>query len=210
MKTILCFGDSLTWGFNPENFERYPYQLRWTIQLQSMLGEGHRVIEEGFNGRTTVIENPYKAHCSGIAALPMLLESHSPIDLVIIMLGSNDLQLHCAVSAPQAAAGCVTCINKIQMSMAGPKGTAPKTLLMAPPPMKQPAKGMELFFTGAKKESENIAQHYKTVANMMGVDFFDAGAVVSASELDGIHLDEPAQAILAAHLAEKIRPTLSL
>ena len=92
LKNILCFGDSNTWGYAPVTGERYPGHVRWTGVLQSCLGDDYFVIEEGLNGRTTVHNEPLRPHRNGASLLPVLLESHSPLDLVIVMLGTNDLK----------------------------------------------------------------------------------------------------------------------
>src|SRR6187401_3541591 len=97
MKTVLCFGDSNTWGFVPESITaphamRHAPDLRWTGVLARELGAGYRVIEEGLSGRTTVHEDPIMGNRNGSLHLPSCLESHSPIDVVMLMLGTNDLK----------------------------------------------------------------------------------------------------------------------
>ncbi len=208
MKNILCFGDSITWGFDPETFGRFPTEERWTMRLQHELTGDVRIIEEGLGGRTTVLDTPYQDSRSGVACLPMLLESHMPLDLVILMLGTNDLKPQFSGDARAAAAGCGSCIEKILASSAGIEGLSPKVLLMAPPPMKKPVKGMEVYFGEGIDESQHLAENYKKIAGIYQVPFFDAGAVVEVSALDGIHLDKAAQPVLARHLAEFIQPIL--
>ena len=91
MKTILCFGDSNTWGYNPENGQRFGPEERWTGILRNSLGEDYRVIEEGLNGRTTLWDDPIAGFKNGLDYLMPCLESHMPFDLITIMLGTNDL-----------------------------------------------------------------------------------------------------------------------
>lgn len=81
MKSILCFGDSNTWGYNPRTKERYPRNERWTGMLRQELGDGYEIIEEGLNGRITVWEDPIEEHKNGKEYLIPCLESHQPIDL---------------------------------------------------------------------------------------------------------------------------------
>ena len=93
MKNILAFGDSLTWGFIAGSFERHPFDVRWPNVLAAGLHGKARVIEEGHNGRTTVFDDPTTLDDrNGAKALPMLLSTHTPLDLVIIMLGTNDIK----------------------------------------------------------------------------------------------------------------------
>ena len=91
MKQILCFGDSNTWGYDGESGERLPFKVRWTGRLQKAYeGKDVRIIEEGLCGRTTVFEDPFRQGRRGTALLPTLLETHHPVDLVVLMLGTND------------------------------------------------------------------------------------------------------------------------
>ena len=99
MKTILCFGDSNTWGYNPENRQRFGPEERWTGILRNSLGEDYRVIEEGLNGRTTLWDDPIEGFKNGLDYLMPCLESHRPFDLITIMLGTNDLKCRFSVSA---------------------------------------------------------------------------------------------------------------
>ena len=108
MKNVLCFGDSNTWGFMPESIslpcpERHPHDVRWTGVLARELGGGYRVIEEGQNGRTTVHDDPFALARNGKTVLPAILESHKPLDLVVLMLGTNDLKAVYGVSPGEIA-----------------------------------------------------------------------------------------------------------
>ena len=105
MKTILCYGDSNTWGYNPSMGGRYARDERWPGVLRKELGEGYLVIEEGLNGRTTVWDDPIEGYKNGKTYLVPCLETHKPLDLVIILLGTNDLKMRFSVSALIQAAG---------------------------------------------------------------------------------------------------------
>jgi lysophospholipase L1-like esterase len=102
-QSVLCFGDSNTWGYNPKDGSRYPAHIRWTGVLQQKLGQGFRVIEEGLNGRTTTINEEERPMRSAADILPVLIESHRPLDFVVLMLGTNDLKTHFDRSSEQIA-----------------------------------------------------------------------------------------------------------
>lgn len=135
MYTIMCYGDSLTWGYVPGTGERFPFERRWTGLLQKNLGKKFRIIEESLNGRTTVWEDAFLPDRDGRKMLRPLLESHSPIDLIIIMLGTNDMQPYRNCRASESARGCKSLIEVVQKSRSGPNGTIPEILLVAPPPL---------------------------------------------------------------------------
>lgn len=99
MKTIVCYGDSNTWGYDPVTMDRLPITQRWTGVLAQELGAGYRVIEEGLNGRTTVWDDPIEGYKNGKEYLIPCLETHRPIDLITILLGTNDLKMRFSVSA---------------------------------------------------------------------------------------------------------------
>lgn len=102
-KNILCFGDSNTYGYSPEGTGRYPRQERWTGILAQRLGPAYRILEEGLCGRTTVWEDPIEGDKCGIRHLPSCIASHTPLDLVIIMLGTNDFKQRFHVTASDIA-----------------------------------------------------------------------------------------------------------
>jgi len=135
MKTILCFGDSNTWGYDPEGGERLPYEQRWPTVMQRELGGGFLVIPEGLNGRTTVFEDPFMPDRCGAAALPMLLDTHAPLDLVVIMLGTNDVKRYFSVSSAQIARGMERLVSLVRVSEAGVNEAAPPVLVVSPVPL---------------------------------------------------------------------------
>ena len=96
-KTILCYGDSNTWGYDPVNACRYDRNIRWPGVLQKELGQAYYVKEEGLCGRTTVWDDPVEGHKNGLKQLTPILHSHCPLDLVVIMLGTNDLKMRYSV-----------------------------------------------------------------------------------------------------------------
>ena len=126
VRTILCYGDSNTWGSDPETRERFPEDVRWPGVLRKRLDEEYRVIEEGLPGRTTVRDGPIEGdHKNGRTYLMACLESHRPIDLITLMLGTNDLKAHFGSSASDIAQGAASLANMMLRSGCGPDGGAP-------------------------------------------------------------------------------------
>jgi len=207
MKTILCYGDSNTWGYNPTDAGRYPRDVRWTGVLARELGEGYLVIEEGLNGRTTVWDDPIEGYKNGYDYLIPCLETHRPIDLVVLMLGTNDLKVRFSVSAYDIANSAGVLVDVIQKSAAGPDGGAPRVLLMAPPPLARLTQFAEMF-EGAAAKSRKLGEHYRRVAAERGCAFLDAGSVIVSSDVDGIHFDPPEHAKLGRAVAERVKALL--
>lgn len=189
MKTILCYGDSNTWGFDPSSGGRYPPEVRWTGVLRRELGEGYTVIEEGLNGRTTVWDDPVQGvHRNGSTYLLPCLESHMPLDLVILMLGTNDLKTRFSVPALDIANSAGRLVEIIQRSGTGPNGSSPAVLLVAPPPTGK-LSGYAEMFSGEAEKSRKFGRYYRQVAEQYGCYFLDAGEYVVSSDLDGIHFE---------------------
>ena len=207
MKTILCYGDSNTWGYNVADAGRFPRAVRWTGVMARELGAGYHVIEEGLNGRTTVWDDPIEGYKNGKEYLIPCLETHRPIDLVVLMLGSNDLKVRFSVSAYDIANGAGVLVDVIQKSAAGPDGRAPRVLLMAPPPIATLSEFAEMF-EGAAAKSKKFAEHYRRVADERGCSFLDTATVIVSSDVDGIHLDPPEHGKLGLAVAGRVRELL--
>src|SRR5215216_4593077 len=188
MRTVLCYGDSNTWGYEPATGNRFPEDVRWPGVLARELGEGFRVIEEALNGRTTVRDDPVEEYKNGKDYLRPCLESHAPLDLVIIALGVNDLKARFFASASDAADGAGVLVNIAQRSGAGPDGGSPAVLLVAPPPVGALTELAQMF-AGAGEKSKGFSHQYRRVAQKYGCLLLDAGEVVRASDRDGIHLE---------------------
>jgi lysophospholipase L1-like esterase len=203
MKTIVCFGDSNTWGTNPFDWTRYPIENSWPGVLSKRLGKNYRVIEEGLPGRTTVWEDPLGEHRSGKEYLLPCLLSHQPIDLVVLMLGTNDLKVHFHATAEDIAAGAGMLVQMIQNSKTGPGGGAPLVLLIAPPPILEVEITGEMFANGAEK-SKKFGHYFARIANEHGCAYLDAGEIIQSHPNDGIHLGEDAHQLLGLAIAEKI------
>ena len=188
MKNILCFGDSNTWGYEPLVARRYPADARWTGVLQRSLGDGFRVIEEGLNGRTNVTNEEGRPIRSGLEVLPVLLESHRPLDLVVIMLGTNDLNHDFDLSAVQIADGARQVCRSVidcEYLMDDP----PQILLISPTHVELVTVEEQDLFIGAIEKSRELAEHYQAVAEDLGIHFLDASKIVVKTDLDGVHWD---------------------
>lgn len=212
MKNILAFGDSLTWGFIAGTWERHPFEARWPNALAAQLGGKARVIEEGHNGRTTVFDDPT---CfddrNGSKALPVLLSTHQPLDLVIIMLGTNDIKYANRCRAFDAAMGMTRLIEIVQKFSFLPAFKTPQVLIMSPPSLVPTTdEWFNDLWGHAIGESKLFAQHYYRVAKDMGVHFFDAGTVARADPTDGGHLDAANTTAIGAALAPVVKGILGL
>lgn len=190
IRTILAFGDSLTWGVNPGAGGRHAYEDRWPSVLEAGLGSV-RIIAEGLAGRTTSFDD-YSALAdrNGVRSLPMVLGSHYPLDLLIVMLGANDLKPHICGHAAGAAAGVERCLEIARTYPYGYGAPAPKVLIVSPPhfgrthlPDQQPVGGRSIA------ESHKLAPLYRDIAARCGAAFFNAAMVAEASPVDGVHLD---------------------
>ena len=212
MKSILCFGDSNTWGCiplaGPGPAGRYPPDTRWPGVLRRELGDGYWVVEAGLSGRTTVWDDPLELHRNGRKLLLPTLMTHQPLDVVIIMLGTNDLKHRINASAGEIAAGAGMLADIVTGSGCGPDGRAPQTLLVCPPPIAEVDQFDDEFEGGAEK-SRQLAGHFAAIADQRSCAFLDAGALISSSDVDGIHLDEPQHAALGAAIAERVRLLLA-
>jgi lysophospholipase L1-like esterase len=204
MKTILCYGDSNTWGCNPATGDRYARDERWPGVLRQELGEGYLVIEEGLNGRTTVWDDPIEGYKNGKEYLIPCLETHKPINLVIILLGTNDLKMRFSVPAGDIAAGAGVLADIVLRSETGPNGQAPQVLLIAPPPIGKMTEFAETF-TGAGPKSERFSECYRQVAGELGCPLLDASKVMVSSDLDGIHFDLSGHRRLGQAVAKRVK-----
>ena len=204
MRTILCYGDSNTWGSDPETGERFQEEVRWPGVLRKALGDGYHVIEEGLPGRTTVWEDPIEGdYKAGRAYLRPCLESHRPVDLVTIMLGTNDLKERFGVSASDIAQGAASLAEMALRSGCGPEGEAPVVLLVAPPPVGRLTE-MAQMFAGSEEKSREFSKRYRYFAEKSGFEFLDAGEVIVSSDVDGIHLDAGEHRKLGEAVAARI------
>ena len=208
-KRILCIGDSLTWGFNPETRERFPEESRWPVVLQNELGESYQVIEEGQCGRTIATDDPAEGEKNGLKYILPCLESHSPLDMVIIMLGSNDCKQKFSYSGMDIAGEMQIFLEKVISYNHFRCGDQFRILLVSPPVINDHIRGswLEDCFGAdhAMKISSELALWYLKLSKIYHCGYLDASQHVTASEADGCHLDADAQRTLGSVIAEKIK-----
>lgn len=207
-RTVLCFGDSNTHGTVPMNTlddrARLAPDERWPGVMAAALGSGWRLVEEALPGRTTVHDDPIEGvHKNGLAALPMALESHLPIDCFVLMLGTNDLKARHSVTAFDIAESAGRLVDVILASDVSPDGKPPRVLLIAPPSILETGCLAGMFEGGAAK-SQALGTQYRRVTEHRGVDFLDAGTLIQSSTVDGIHLEVSEHAKLGRAVADAI------
>src|SRR4051812_47506445 len=195
MSTVLCFGDSNTWGFVPGSLdERFPWEVRWPGVLQQLLGEEWRVLEEGLPGRTTVLDSAFAAGRNGREYLVPCLESHRPLDAVAIFLGTNDLQDRYAMTASDIARG-IALLAQIA------RAAASQVLLLGLPRL---GAGLPETMLLAREKAAELPRLLGAAAADLGVPVVDL-AHVAYSDLDGVHLDPAGHRAVAEAVAAALR-----
>ena len=203
MPTILCFGDSNTHGTRPVTelgrFGRYPKGQRWPDILADRLGPEVEVISEGLPGRTTVHDDPVEGgKRSGLDVLPAILLSHVPVDLMILMLGTNDLKARFAVTAHEIA-------RSVERLVTEARALAPEIdiLIVAPAPVTE-AGVLSDVFQGAVEKQKSLDRHLRAAAGRQGCAFMAAGDHIKASPIDGVHWTEDAHLAFAGAIFDRI------
>ncbi len=208
MRHIFVYSDSLTWGIIPETRRRLPFDERWPGVLENKLnasGAGVRVIEDCLNGRRTVWDDPFKPGRNGLHGLAQRIEIHSPLALVILMLGTNDFQFcHPHNDAWSAAQGISTLVNEIRRAPIEPGMPVPSVLVVSPPLIRAPQGVIAPKFRGAAERCVGLAAAYQQVAATLGCHCFDAETVTGVSPIDGVHLDADQHRKLGVALAELV------
>ena len=214
MKTILCYGDSNTWGAKPlqslELVERFGRSERWTGVLQRELGKEYEVIAEGCNGRTTVWNDPIEGYKNGKEYLIPCLDSHQPLDLVIIMLGTNDLKARFSVMPTDIAQSACVLVDIVQSHPVQVTGAPqPQVLLIAPPPLQPELPDFfEDMLAGGYEKSLKFSECFQTAAEQLQCPLLDAGNIIESSKVDGIHFDQPDHAQLGTAVADVVKQIL--
>lgn len=208
MKTILCYGDSNTFGYNPKTGNRFNPCERWPGVLKEHLGPGYQIIEEGLNHRTTIWDDPALSHVNGRTYLLPCLNSHRPIDLVILMLGSNDMKHRMNLNASDIAEGIGILADMILKSGSGPKGISPEILILSPPRFGHLTRYAEMFESHEEKQ-EKLGSYYGHVASDYGCHYVDVSSRIQCPDTDGLHLEEEGHEALGTFLAPVVREIFS-
>ena len=207
IKTILCYGDSNTWGNVPRSEERYPKNIRWPGALQDLLGSNYEVISEGLCGRTLVAEEPTKPHRTGITHLQAIVESADPVDTTIIMLGTNDVKTTYNLTPSEIAEHLSQTIEFI-MNIKG-LNKNPKILIICPPPVIIPkTNDLDSRMIPGLEAFKVLPNLYKEVAQKHGCGFINAGDHVSSSKMDGYHLDDDGHLKLAGVIGDWVKESV--
>lgn len=207
-RTMLCFGDSNTWGYVPDG-RRLPETRRWYGVMASLLRGWAEVIGDGVNGRTTNLGDPFRTRINGAALLPRALERHAPIDLLALMLGTNDLQAQYDRGAEAVAAGLEDLVLIAHGGGARRAGDAPRILLLVPPAIHRPCAGLEDVFVGAAAKSRRLPGAIADLGGRHGCEVLDISGAVSGHAGDGIHLDARDHRILGRLVAARAWGILS-
>ena len=211
-KRIMCFGDTLTWGWIPTiagaPTSRYPIEERWTGAMSAALGDGYDVLEEGLSARTTNLDDPVDQRLNGSKHLPTALASHFPLDLVVVMLGTNDTKSYFHRTPYEIANGMSAILGQI-LTSAGGVGTiysAPQALLVAPPPLAEmPHPWFAGMFEGGHSKSKELSTQYENLADFFGIEFLNAADFISTDGVDGVHLTAQSNIVLGQAVADKVR-----
>ena len=210
MKSILFYGDSNTWGFNPATGLRYPYRDRWTTICAELLGPGYICIPSGMNGRTTAFDDPVKGSRNGMKGLDYELQTHKPLDLFVIMLGTNDLKYTDARGSADGMERLVRLVRSAneRYNLSSPVfssgGSNTPIFLISPILLNE--------HVGARSDdvsdSGRLSGLYEEIAEKYGLHFMDAALYVEPSGIDGIHLGTEGHKILGKVIAGSIRDIL--
>jgi len=211
MALVMTFGDSNTYGTPPivdlNNHARFDAATRWPPLMARAAGVD--VIEAGLPGRTTMWDDPVMgAHMNGQAGLKMALESHGPLDVLVMMLGTNDVKARFTAWPQQVQGGMSSLLDIAQHRVMQQRHGGFQILIIAPPPVLEQGPIRHEFFGGAARSAQ-LGALYADLARARDVHFMDAGAHIAVSPVDGVHFDAPAHAVLAAAVARKIADILA-
>lgn len=213
-KRIMCFGDSNTWGYIPGDGRRFDENVRWTGLIQKSLGDEYRIIEEGMSGRTSVYDVMWAPVRNGSDQLYACLLSQKPLDLVVLMIGTNDLNFTSASGAADGIRRLLAIIHHANVKSGERTPVFPngeRILLVSPIHVSQCVKAMDVpdRIKGMADKSLNFAAEYEKIAKSYHIDFLDAAQYAKPDEVDGLHLSDKGHAALAKALDEKIRDIFS-
>lgn len=207
-RRILCFGDSNTHGYTPTG-GRFDEAVRWPMRMGRLLDETYGVIEEGFNGRTTVHDDPTEGgYKSGAMYLPPCLMSSNPLDLVILMLGTNDTKQRFQMNAHTISQGVGELIRLVHQYGADADGQPPRVLVVSPPLIGDNIMDTimgPIFGPQSATTSRGFAEAYRKLALLWKAEYLNAAEFVQPSALDAVHLTEESHLALAQAMADKVQ-----
>lgn len=195
---VLCFGDSNVWGRSGKSIERYPANTRWTGILQEKLGNDYEIIEEGLRSRLTDFDDddPQFPGRNGAAYLRPCLESHNPLDIVILWLGTNNFKTRFNQDAPMVAQSSGRVVEVVKMVAHTSQHAAPRVILISPPVVREEHLPSNQFI-GAGKKSKQLGKYLEEVAKQWSCDFIDMAQYVHAGDADGVHLESDQHLVVA-------------
>ncbi len=211
MQHILVYSDSLSWGIIPKTRNRLAFGQRWPGVMEMSLcssGKKVRVIEDCLNGRRTVWDDPFKPGRNGLVGLAQRVEIHSPLELVVLMLGTNDFQSMHEHNAWQSSQGILALVSAIRTAPIEPGMLVPKVLVVAPPAIQTPKGPIAPKFVGGERKCVGLADAYRKVCEEINCNFFDAGSVITSSNVDGVHLDLEQHLALGNAVSRVVEPLL--
>lgn len=213
MKTILCFGDSNTWGFIPGSGQRYDKHTRWPGVLQDTLGPEYQVIENGLNARHSAFDSPFKPFLNGMKDLPSVLWSQKPIDVLVISLGTNDLKWYTAAQAANGVAQLVS--YALNMDLRYPSSMpvftgAPKVLVISPIEVSAQVEAVnpDSDLVHAHDQSLLFPHYFQRMCAEWGVTMLDAQQIAQPSDVDGIHMAPESHCALGVAVADVVQSML--
>lgn len=212
---VVCFGDSNTWGYDPATGTRFDEDTRWTGRLQTLLGDGYRVIECGINGRTTSIDEPFRDCRNGCKGLLYSMEENRPFDLLIISLGTNDLKYEGAMGTSRGMRAILRTALHSGIPDSGNRsafrGGKERILVISPIPL---GEGLEKispdhFFVGKEAVAARFAELYGPICKEFGVEMLDAAQFAQPSPVDCIHMDAEGHRAIAEAVCKKVQEMLA-
>lgn len=206
-KRIVCFGDSNTWGYDSRTLERFNEKIRWPKLLQNLLGDKFEIIEEGLRGRTSASDDPITEGLNGLEYIHPCLMSHAPVDLVIIMLGTNDTKQRFNLTSHNIAQAIARLAQKAENIQAGHANALTKVLVVIPPPIKEgylnstlgPTMGVDCDL-----KSKDLAKHLKGFLKLQKTEYIDTQNYIEMNNIDFMHLDKDNHKKLAELIFEKL------
>ncbi len=203
---VLCFGDSNVWGRSGKSIERYPVNVRWTGILQEKLGNAYEIIEEGLRSRLTDFDDddPQFPGRNGLAYLRPCLESHNPLDIIILWIGTNNFKTRFKQDAPMVAQSIGHIVDVVKTVAHTQQRTTPRVILISPPVVREKHLPNNQF-SGAGEKSKHLGKYVEEMAKRLGCDFIDMAQHVQAGDADGVHLEPDQHPIVADIMYRKIK-----